>query len=181
MGTNPMRIKKNLPLASIFVIAIALDQALKHWSMHHFRLNQSEPFLGMKSVLLTRIANSGLIWQRYSTLFPGQVEPYIRYIPTAVILSFITGFLYFEWNRSSRLVKAGFTLFIAGGSSNLFDHWTSYFVMDTLRLNLLNHWSQPVNLADIWIAAGIAMMFSSWVAEVFSDSLAAYWKRVDQF
>jgi lipoprotein signal peptidase len=146
--------------------ALLSDQALKLWVEGNIPLNQSRPLGSQNFLELTSLANSGLLWQNFSGLHPGQVEPYIRYYPTLLLAVFTVLFWGIRSRTASITEKIGFALFFSGGCSNLLSHWKSYFATDTLRIYLGMGRTLPFNLADLWITLGLGLLLFSMFREL---------------
>jgi lipoprotein signal peptidase len=134
------------------------DQIFKRWCDANVApLLSRRPILGQSFLALTRVLNRGVAGDRFSTIPNGFIEPYTRYIPTA-IWALLLGFVAHRFARMSRLETAGASLLIAGGASNLWDQWHGQFVTDTLQVYVGGGQYIPFNLADLGIAAGAALI-----------------------
>jgi lipoprotein signal peptidase len=141
-------------------LALCADQALKFWI--HLKLvpNQSLRLFG-DWLMLTRVPNRGLTFKTFSEIPFGENHLHIRYMPTLILVLFITVYFWARGSKGSAIERMGFALIVAAGSSNLVDHWRSYFVTDTLKALIASpHQYFPFNLADLSISLGLAMMLS---------------------
>jgi lipoprotein signal peptidase len=147
---------------------VAADQALKAYCKHLFINNQSARLIpGFDGIHLTRVMNPGLMFHAFSGVPRGQNEIYIRYFPTLALVLFFAFFLGTRGLGSSRRERFGFGLMLAGGLSNVVDHWRSYSVMDTLKVIVGGHYRyQAFNLADAAIALGLVLVLSVMLSEL---------------
>ncbi|MGK5085756.1 signal peptidase II [Bdellovibrionota bacterium FG-1] len=155
------------------LLAVAADQLLKAWSAVHFVPNQSEPIFGLQWLHWARIPNPGLIWHGFASLDPGEIDPYIRYLPTVLLAGYLVTLYFFRGFGRSGLERWGLALLLAGGVSNLIDHWRSYYVTDTFKIRLGAVY-QPFNLADLCIILGVFLIVLEIVRELrmASDRIA---------
>lgn len=139
---------------SVTFVAFASDQWMKSFCGERFRPNQYMSIMGRDDLRLTRVMNQGTMFKSLSMYPPGGNPTITRYMPTALVILFITAFLIFRWSHASFFEFFFFALLMGGGSSNLIDHWRSDFVMDTFGVRIPGLYDIMFNLADLWILIG---------------------------
>ncbi len=167
MDTSKTRFQIHGLLACGALGAIASDQCLKAYCRSAFINNESASLFGFQWIQLTRVMNPGLLFHGLSSVPRGENEIFIRYLPTVALLVFIGMFIWTRKFGQTLLEKVGFILLVAGGASNLIDHWRSYYVMDTLKVLVgPHHQFQPFNLADAWITTGVTLLLATQIWEL---------------
>ncbi len=138
--------------------ALAADQALKVWCDTHLRLYQHVSLF--PGLAVTRNPNRGLAHGFYSNVPNGYIDLYVRYIPSAVLLC-LMGFTLWRWREANRTERLGWSLSLAGGASNLWNHWTSESVLDTLAVPTGLNSSLVFNVADVALCVGAGLVLLS--------------------
>ncbi len=174
-SSESKRVKSWLLCAILMISSIAMDQALKLFCRAEFINNQSTQLIeGWEGIHLTRIMNPGLMFHALSGIPKGENELYIRYLPTLAMIAFVSIFAWARGLGRTRAERIGFALLTAGGISNLWNHWTSYYVMDTLKILIgKNFQYQPFNLADAWITLGLILIVATQGAELLRSFRSA--------
>ncbi len=120
---------------------------------------------GRELLSYCRVHNLGLMGDRFSNIPRGYIEPYTLYAPAtlfAILLGvFACRFLHTTWTERSL-----FGLLLAGGFSNLWDHWRQGFVVDTLQVWTGFESFLPFNLADTGILVGSAAIVAILACEL---------------
>ena len=141
-------------------VLFAADQLLKRWCDQHLHMFAVQGLTGFSSVALTKVMNPGLALGTFSGGARGQGEVWFLSLPTLAGCAFVM-FEKSRWKNASRAERAGVMLIVAGGASNLLDHWRSPFVLDSLRLSLASFGAIAFNLADVWILVGLGLVLVS--------------------
>lgn len=158
--------KRILSLGASASFVLACDQLLKAYIGATLVPNQSMRLFGQEWLQLTRLPNPGLIFQSFESLPRGQVEFFIRYLPALMLLGFFPLYRYLRGSPLRKFESLGFAVLYGSGLSNLWDHWHSYFVDDTLKMRL---WPGspvfPFNLADLGLCLGLILIIGTLVSE----------------
>ena len=96
------------------------------------------------------------------------------------LVAFIAVFR-FRMKSTAQSELLGLSLFLAGGASNLFNHWTSEVVTDPLQLYIGAGEYMPFNIADVGISVGIILVLVAIAREAAQSSRAALRDRPDDF
>jgi len=129
------------------------DQILKAHAAETMNLFERTFILGQKWLTLTRVHNLGLMMGKYSNIPRGYNEPYIYYFPAAC-LSLLICVAVLRYRESGWIERVSVSLMIAGGLSNLWDHWRNGRVIDTFELYVGAGLYMPFNLADVGLMMG---------------------------
>ena len=134
-------------------LLILADQLLKRWCDLNVGILSRKPILGQHFLVLSRVLNRGLAGDRFSNIPQGFIEVYTRYIPTAMWCA-LAAFAFSRIDAAGKLERVGLSLLLAAGASNLWDHWNSQFVTDSLQIYVGGGQYIPFNLADLGILLG---------------------------
>ena len=149
-------------LLATSVLMIAADQGLKAWVNLHLNVLDRMAILGQNILIISRILNRGIAGDNFSWIPNGSIEPYTRYFPTLVLaLVGVIAFIRFCEKNVTRSELTGLTLLLAGGASNLFNHWTAAFVTDPLQIYIGSGQYIPFNVADVGIVIGVLLILRS--------------------
>ena len=78
-----------------------------------------------------------------------------------LLLVALIAFFRFRQKSAAQTELLGLSLLLAGGASNLFNHWTSDVVTDPLQLFIGAGEYMPFNIADVGITVGILLILIS--------------------
>lgn len=150
--------RRIFPALVVFLVVagslFAFDQALKRWCNTELRIfERREIVAGAKQLVLSRVLNRGIAGDHFSNVPEGHIEPYTRYIPTAVWFAMLL-LAGVRFRKAKAFERVALAAVLAGGASNLFDHWRSEYVTDTLQLCVFGEQCLPFNIADAAIVLG---------------------------
>jgi len=77
-----------------------------------------QKLFGQSFVVLSRVLNRGIAFDRFSEILPRYIEPDTRYIPT-MLLFFLFLLVFLRIKEASGIEKIEHTVFILGGIFNL--------------------------------------------------------------
>lgn len=136
-----------VPFATVLIV----DQGLKAFANVSLRLNESWDLVpGVAR--FGRVLNRGMAWGYRADAPPDYLFNYLFTIPLLLLFAVIA--IYAVQRRHS----VGFGLLIAGGISNLITQWHCGGVVDTLLVRTVGSHYLPLNVADIGISIGAALV-----------------------
>lgn len=153
----------------VAVALFAADQWLKRYVDAHLPLIRRYPILFQDWLVLSRFHNRGVLGNRLSNIPADYVAPYTRYLP-AVAFALLLGVALARLRQ--RKDRWAFPLLLAGGASNLWDHWRQEYVVDTLQLGIGGGVYLPFNFADAAIVAGGVATLMSLVKDLIGERQA---------
>ena len=167
-ASPPPARRRWLRLAAVGAALVAADQAQRAYVFRAFVPNESLLLLGLGFVRLTRVPNSGLMFQSHEMVVRPENEVAVRHLPTLALVVLVAAFvgarrlLARGAPRRVPLLDLGFVLLASGGASNLLSHWRSVFVDDTFAVRF---WPGTpfciFDLADVAVCAGLAIVASA--------------------
>ena len=149
MGKAPARLGA-LMMAGLFLAAIALDQAIKHWV--ETRLDMHVQVDVLPFLALYRTYNTGVAFSMFASFGDkGLIALSLAVIAFVLVLAWRTA-------PSQWLARAGFALILGGAVGNLIDRAVYGHVIDYVLFHT-PVWSFAIfNLADAFISVGAALV-----------------------
>mgnify|MGYP000638531716 CR=1 FL=1 len=140
-------------------ICLFIDQAIKYYCSKNIALMDVVPL--SENISLTHTRNFGIIGEHYSQYPKGERESYTLYWPLTLLLM-LTVLALKRFSKCSFFERLGYTFMLAGGVSNLRDHWIYHHVIDTFSISFLESKYQPLNFADLLLVTGATLLFISY-------------------
>lgn len=139
----------------------AVDRGLKSWSRSQLRLYEYRAIEPTGVLNLTYYLNGGVIGNRYSGWTDYDKARVRKHYPAVALAALFLWFLMARARVARRRELLGFTLLAAGAASNLWDSWTSAYVIDTIAIRYAEARFFPFNFADLMISSGAMLMLLS--------------------
>ena len=168
-GEQMKKMKKILKISAPGLLLWGADQSLKSWCRNRVGLLEQRPILGQDYLNISRLHNHGLMMDQYSGYPKGYIESYTLYLPL-IVLACLIFVMSTRFKQAGLVERAFYGLMIAGGISNLGDHWQYGFVIDTLQLSIWNEQWLPFNLADIGLVVGAGALVFFMSREMWRES-----------
>jgi lipoprotein signal peptidase len=167
---------ETLPYGALALALVLLDRLTKDWCDVHLNNYDRIPVIGSDWLTLTKVLNRGIVGDRFSSLPPGTIEYYTRYLPTAALAS-LAMFAASRLRRARPPELGSYLLLGLSGASNLWDHWHSIFVTDTFQLWIGPQRYMPFNIADVGVSLGAAGLLMFLSTELLRRGPAGGWAK----
>jgi lipoprotein signal peptidase len=142
------------------------DQVQRSYVAHHFYPHRAVPILGLNWLRLTRVPNSGMMFQFREMVFRPENALYVRCLPAAALVVLLVLFALLRRSAAQgsargwlTLLDLGFALLWCGGVSNVYSHWRAIFIDDTFAVRF---WPRTpfyiFDLADVGVLAGVILV-----------------------
>jgi lipoprotein signal peptidase len=154
-------LRENLPWTLTAAGVYFADAWSKAWCFENLKNYDRLPIFGQDYLVISKVLNRGVMGDRFSGLPAGTIEYVTRYLP-ALSGGLLAAFALLRWRDAGRLEKSGYAAMLAGGFSNLWDHWHSVFVVDTLQIYSGGGEHIPFNIADLGLVLGAALVLGAW-------------------
>jgi signal peptidase II len=154
MESRKLGFRRLIMIFSLISFTLVTDQLTKIWARNSLG-DQTFSFLG-NSVVFQRFENPGAFLSLGADLSP-EARLWIFTVGIA-IFSVVALFLLLRMKHLSDQVTAAYSLFIAGGVSNLIDRVMKGTVTDFMNLGIGWLRTGIFNIADVAIMIGVALL-----------------------
>lgn len=153
---------------ALFLAIIFIDHAIKAWCSTHLKLYGKIPLIGRDFLSLSRSINLGIAGDTFSNVPEGFNSLHVRYVPT-LVWALVAAVAFYRFRKAGGAERYAFVALLAGGASNLYDHWVGQGVVDTFQIYKGAEEYIPFNFADVAIVAAGGILVYTFIRELICD------------